>query len=293
MSPSPAPPFAELLPTFATVLEGRNRSPHTIDAYTRDVTQFAAWLADQRLPITSPLDVTRAQVEAFLGHLAGQGVAGVSRARKLAALREFFRHLEAAGHLTGSPITGIPTPGKARTLPTLLSKAEYTELLNRAATNPCHYALLTVLLQTGVRVSELCALRLGDVDLKLKTLRVRSGKGQRERVIELESHGLRALRRWLDARPQTPSEHLFLNRYGDGLSARGVRKLLSWYCAKVNVKAVGPHALRHTFATAKAERGVSPFLLQEWLGHQSLNTTRRYVTLSRRNAQKIQEDTSL
>ena len=116
----------------------------------------------------------------------------------------------------------------------------------------------------------------------------------RGRFPELETKGVRALRAWLAVRPQLPSDRLFLNRYGEPLGERGVKKLVAAYCAKAGItKKVGAHSLRHTFATAKGERGVNPFLLKEWLGHRSLNTTQLYVNLGRTHAGEVMEDTSL
>jgi integrase/recombinase XerD len=149
-------------------------------------------------------------------------------------------------------------------------------------------------LQTGLRVSELCALTLEDTDLVNKTLQVRSGKGMTARTIELEKKGTQALKTWLSVRPTSPSVRLFLNRDNDPLGERGVQKLLARYCQLAGItKRISPHSLRHTFASFKAEAGVSPFQLQQWLGHSSLDTTQIYVHLARKNAKKVMEATSL
>ncbi len=149
-------------------------------------------------------------------------------------------------------------------------------------------------LQTGVRVSELCALRLDDIDLVNKMLEVRVGKGMTARTIELEKKGVQSFKSWLAVRPKTTSDYLFLNRDEDPLGERGVQKLLAKYCQIAGItKRINPHSLRHTFASFKAEAGVSPFQLQQWLGHSSLETTQIYVHLARKNAKKVMEATSL
>jgi site-specific recombinase XerD len=296
----PHPVFEDALERFLWVLEGRSRSPHTLTAYAGDLSGFFAWLGAQRPPVASPLAVTRRHVDTYLGHLSRQQLSGVTRARKLAAIRAFFRYLEGDGELPASPANGVETPRKERKVPVYLTRSEYSRVLAEAAAAPEEYAardfaIFMVFLQTGIRVSELCELRVGDVDLKARTIRVR-GKGQAERVIELERKGTEALRRWLAARPDPDvvTDRLFLNRYAAPIGVRGVKKLVATYLKRAGItKKLGAHGLRHTFATAKGEQGVSPFLLKDWMGHRSLNTTQLYVNLARRSAQKVMEDTSL
>lgn len=287
-------PFSELLERFIGVLSGRNRSSHTLTAYHGDLRQFFSWLAEAQPDLTDVRQIERAHLHDYLTHLAALRLSGVSRARKLTVVREFFKHLQSEGVLTTSPVTGVPSPKKERKQPTVLTRSEYSRLLAEAATHPRDFAILTLFLQTGVRVSELADLRLGDVDLSAHTLKVR-GKGQVERVIELERKGTAALKRALATRELAGDDHLFLNRYGEGLGVRGIRKLLTTYCQKVGIqKAVGPHALRHTFGTAKAEQGVDPYQLQEWFGHASITTTMGYVHRAKsKHAQKVMEETSL
>jgi integrase/recombinase XerD len=147
---------------------------------------------------------------------------------------------------------------------------------------------------TSEPLGELCALRLSDIDLTAGTLQVRVGKGMAARTIELEKKGIRALRTWLSLREQAPYDHLFLNRDGEPLKEWDVRDLLDKYCQATGItKRVTPHSLRHTFASYKAQSGVSPFQLKEWLGHARLDTTSIYVHMARQNAKKVMEATSL
>lgn len=162
-----------------------------------------------------------------------------------------------------------------------------------AGGSPRDYAILQVFLQTGIRVRELAGLTLDDIDLVNYFLKVR-GKGQVEREIELEKKGVQALKNYLSLRPESLSNILFLNYKGEPISERGIRKLVVKYKEKAGItKKASCHALRHTFATYKAERGVSPFQLQKWLGHANLNTTQIYVHLGKQNAKKAMEQTSL
>jgi integrase/recombinase XerC len=119
-------------------------------------------------------------------------------------------------------------------------------------------------------------------------------QGNSEREIALEKRGMQALKNYLAVRPQSLSEIIFLNYQGTPISERGIRKLVVKYTKNAGItKRASCHTLRHTFATYKAEKGVSPFQLQQWLGHANLNTTQIYVHLGKQNAKKIMEQTSL
>jgi site-specific recombinase XerD len=275
-------------------LESKNRSAATARAYRADIRQFVTWLQATNVMAYRVDQVERADLTEYLAHLGQQGLSGVSRARKLAALREYFRFLAEHDHIPKSPVTGVDTPKREKHGKTFLRPEEYTRMLAQAGANPRDYAILQIFLQTGVRISELCALRVEDIDLDGHLLHVRSGKGMQDRAIELEKRGILAVKSWLRVRPEVPNDHLFLSRYGEPLGERGVRKLVAKFRQRAGItKRATPHSLRHTFATYKAEKGVSPFQLQEWLGHASLNTTQIYVHLGRQNSRKVMEATSL
>jgi site-specific recombinase XerD len=151
-----------------------------------------------------------------------------------------------------------------------------------------------VFLQTGLRVSELVTLQISDIDLTNHVLRVRVGKGMAARTIELERKATQAIKNYLSTRPQALSEQLFLNYTHEPISERGVRKLVAKYLKLAGIKKKAScHSLRHTFATAKAQQGVSAYRLRDWLGHASLETTQIYIHLGKQNAQREMEQTSL
>jgi site-specific recombinase XerD len=283
----------DALAAYLRTLAGANKSEATIRAYRTDLAQFLAFLRETNCAIDVAGDVTRTDVEEYLAHLAGRGLSGTTRARKLAAIRELFRFLQGNELVEKDPTQAVTTPKKERGSRTALRPDEYTKLLSLAGSNPRDYAILQVFLQTGVRVSELCALTRGDVDLEGRLLRA-VGKGQKARTIELEKRGIQAIRNYLAVRPEGLHDELFLNYQGQPLSERGVRKMLAKYLAAAGItKKISPHSLRHTFATHKAERGVSPYVLREWLGHARLDTTQIYVHLARQNTKKVMEATSL
>jgi integrase/recombinase XerC len=213
------------------------------------------WLvADELGSQIQPADVRKADLSEYLAYLGGRGLSGVTRARKLAALREFFRYLVEHELIGKSPADGLETPRKERNGRTYLRPEEYTKLLSLAGGNARDYCIFQVFLQTGVRVSELCSLTLEDIDLQTGMLHVREGKGQASRDIPLEKKVLQALKSYRRVRGESPYEQLFLNYQGEPLGERGVRKLVTKYCQRAGLtKKASPHAFRHSFATLKAE----------------------------------------
>ncbi len=288
------PVFDTTLTEFIRCLSGRNLSGHTISAYETDLRQFLTWLCDNDLSVTQPAHVTRGHINEYLSHLADLGRSGVTRARKLAAIREFFKYLLDQGAITSSPAATISMPKKERRSRVYLRPDEYSKLLSAAGANPRDFCILQLFLQTGVRVSELVNLTLDDIDLAGATLSIREGKGKKDRHIPLEKKGIQALKSYLSVRPQTSDPHLFLNYEGQGISRRGVEKLIAKYVKQAGLtKKVSCHSLRHTFGSYKAERGVTAFQLQEWMGHTSITTTQLYVHIGRENARKAMEQSSL
>ena len=286
------PGFADALAAFLRALDGKNRSPLTRSAYRTDLRQFFAWLAENTHAPTLER-VERADITEYLAFLASRQLTGVTRARKLAALREFFRFLVERESLPKSPADGVETPKRERHVRPWLRPDQYRALLTEAAPNPRDFAILQVFLQTGVRVSELCALTLEDLDFERRQVTVH-GKGQAQRTIPLNKKCRAALQNYFARRPQTPYPQVFLNREGRPLSQRMVKKLVATYRRRAGLtKRVSCHTLRHTFGSTLAAKGVSPFVLQRLLGHAKLDTTMVYVHLANDSFHEIMEAVSL
>jgi site-specific recombinase XerD len=281
------------LARFLDALLGKNRSGATLRAYRTDVLQLITFLRETNVAITEAGDVRKVDILDYLSALAKKGLTGIARARKLAAIREYFRYLEDVGIIDKPPTTGIETPKREKHSRAYLRSDEYTKMLSLAGAHPRDYAILQTFLQTGIRVSELAHLTIDDIDFLKPAVTVR-GKGGAEREIALEKRGMQALKNYLAVRPEGLSSTLFLNYKGEPISERGIRKLVVKYRKNAGItKRASCHTLRHTFATYKAEKGVSPFQLQQWLGHANLNTTQIYVHLGKQNAKKLMEQTSL
>jgi len=281
------------LATFLNALSGKNRSAATIRAYQTDIAQFISFLHANNVSIQTPAEVEKIDVMEYLSSLAKRELTGIARARKMSAIREYFRFLEGVGLITKSPTTGIETPKREKNSRQVLRADEYTKMLSLAGANPRDYAIIQVFLQTGIRVSELANLTEEDIDLIKPAITVR-GKGSVEREIALEKKGIHALKSYKAVRPESFSKRFFLNYKGDPISERGIRKLVVKYRKEAGItKKASCHTLRHTFATCKAEKEVPAYQLQQWLGHANLNTTQIYIHLGKQNARKIMQDTSI
>jgi site-specific recombinase XerD len=184
-------------------------------------------------------------------------------------------------------------PLKERKQRVYLRPDEFTKMLAVAGGNPRDFAILQLFLQTGIRVSELVSLRLDDVDLAGRTIRI-NGKGMHQRESALEKKGTSALKSYLQVRPESFDAHLFLSYQDSGLSITAVKKLVIKYRDAAGLtKRISAHSLRHTFATYKPARGVSAFQLKEWLGPSSISTSAIYVHLAKQDGRKQMEATSL
>ncbi len=281
------------LTRYLTSLQARNMSQHTITAYRTDVTQFFTWLAENDVTVTTPQHISRFHIIDYLAHLADQGRSGVTRARKLAAIRQYYQFLVDENRLPASPAATIAMPKKERKRRVFLRVDEYLRLLHAAAGQSRDYAILQLFLQTGLRVEELTKLLLTDVDLDGQTMLIH-GKGNKQRMVYLEKKATQALRAYLADRPPSVDQHLFLNYQGTGLSVRGVMGVVQKYRKLAGIaKQFSCHSLRHTCATHKAAKGLTPWQIQALLGHEKVETSLIYIHLATTDTRKLMEQTSL
>jgi integrase/recombinase XerD len=291
---APAPPPAsdgldwgalrQWLDLYCSHLLGLNRAPGTLEAYRRDLERFFAACQERGL---RPRGLTRLDLLSYLAKLAPRYRAG-SRARKTIAIRRFFQFLADGGVLPANPFATVPSPRLERRERRVLREPEYQALRTLARrVSPRAWAIVEVLLQTGLRASELCGLRLGDVTFsgpgEPGLLLVRQGKGQKDRVVPLNSVAEEALRGYLDTRdglgPQAPV--FITGRKGTALSRQGLGSLLGRLYARLGIAGASVHTLRHTFATHALRKGVPLLTVKEVLGHSSLVSTERYLHLLR------------
>jgi integrase/recombinase XerD len=285
----------EVIALFEKALVGSNYSPHTIRAYADDVKQFITFLQTRKVDWDIPTRLVRIDIVEFINYLAAQKATGVTRFRKLASLRKFFRFLQENEIIYGCPTDTIKSPLKEEKDPQVSQKNEYKALLFEARKNTRDFAILQTFLQTGIRVGELARLTIGDVDLENKNLHVRQGKGRKDRSIPLEEQTILVLTKLLKGRVLFPSdEPVFLSRYGTALTVRAIRKMVKKYLKRAGIsKKASVHTLRHTFGTHKVDRGMTLPALQELLGHKKMETTYKYVHLAKSSLRQQQENTAL
>jgi integrase/recombinase XerC len=277
--PNPIAAFGEHLRTEKRV------SPHTLKGYLADLDQFARYLDERGLKL---LPGSPADIRAFLAKVAGKAGAA-TLARKLSALRAFYRFQVREGRAPDNPARAVATPKQRRKLPEVLAEPEAAALVeappDSGALGMRDRAMLELLYGSGLRVAELTGLAVADVDLGEGLVRV-VGKRGKERVVPMGVPASAAVRRWLEkgrpalARDATGGGALFLNERGGRLSTRSVaRRLAVWSRAVGLPRDAHPHLLRHCFATHLLGNGADLRGIQELLGHASLSTTQRYTQL--------------
>jgi integrase/recombinase XerC len=226
---------------FITALLGQNYSPKTFRAYSDDLKQFIQWLGENRVDWDNPRRFTRADVEGFMSYLAGQQMTGVTRVRKLAAIRKLFTFMEEHRVIAGNPANAVKGARREEREPGILYKEQYKALLYEASDHPRDYAIIMTFLQTGIRLSELASLRLEDVDFDNKVLTVRQGKGKKDRQIPLVDEEVKALRNYLRFRNSQlilDEEIIFLAKNGTSLNVSTVKYTVAKYVKKAGIIAV-------------------------------------------------------
>jgi integrase/recombinase XerC len=305
----------------------RNASTHTVRAYESDIAQYLNWAAAEtgrRVGDLTPDDLDPQTLRTHVAELNRQGEARSSVSRKVSALRTFVRYLRREGLLDHDPTSLTVAPRREHTLPVHLTETEMARLLELPdGSNPLgrrDRAILELFYASGLRLSELEALDLDNVDFSRCMVRV-MGKGGKERIVPFNQASARALRAWLadrwailaerqtkgdertterperrtksgngerkptnrSVRRREASDPLFVNYRGTRLTGRSVDRLLRQYVRRFTTeRGVSPHALRHSFATHLLQRGADLRVIQELLGHSRLSTTQRYTHVDAR-----------
>jgi len=304
-------------------------SEHTAKCYGADLHQFGEFLTGMSEPTggehehmpspheqagtatavatqTSPrldqllLSIDVNAVRAYLAHLNDKEYSKATIARKLATLRSFYKFLVKRNEITSNPVVAVRTPKQEKKLPRFL---EYEEVKRLLETPPVDNwlgardrAILETLYSTGIRVSELVALNMDDIDFLGEIVHVR-GKGKKERIAPISSSALQVIQHYMEyrnKRAQTNNNFdpkvLFVNKHGRRLSTRSVRRKMDKYLKMAGLDpSISPHTLRHSFATHMLDKGADLRSVQELLGHQSLSTTQVYTHLSTSKLKEIYE----
>jgi integrase/recombinase XerC len=272
------------------LLVERGYSPHTVSGYSRDVTEFFACVGEK---LECGL-ITREHIQAYLSSLYSIN-SSASVARKMSALRTFFKFLAREGLMAHDPLAGMAGPKLARNIPVFLTVDEVFSLLEEPGKQDSLYlrdcAVMELLYSTGMRVSEVVSRNMDDLDFASGMVRVK-GKGGKERIVPFGSPAADALQKWFVQRDQLTADRIrrghepereavFLNSRGTRLTGRSVERLVAGYGIRAGIAVkVTPHALRHSFATHLLEMGLDLRTVQELLGHVSLSTTQKYTHLN-------------
>jgi integrase/recombinase XerC len=305
---SPRPEERALLAAYLRQLaDERQLSAHSVRAYAKDLDDLSRFLTDHRgTPEWAWRDLDRLTLRAFMGWCQRKGLARRTVARKLSAVRTFYRFLHLEDHVAANPVRAVRGPRSERRLPGHLSRADVAAVFRAAEARASQNTLagtrdlvvLELLYGSGLRLAELHQLDLPDLDLVGEQAKVR-GKGRKERIVPLTRPATRAIRRYELRRAEalSPSARtsdrraLLLNRSGRRLSARSiqatVRRTLEQAAGGAGLSA---HSLRHSFATHLLDEGADLMAVKELLGHVSLSTTRIYTHTSRERLRQVYRD---
>jgi len=261
----------------------RGASPHTVEAYNRDILTFLRYLEEIACP-----EPERRHVESFIGYMREKGRSTRSVVRGLSALRGFFNYLLLDGKVKVSPLEDVDTPRFRPPIPRVLSEDEMGELIRLPEGEKMALrdrTMLELLYATGLRVSELIRLKKGDINLDGGFV-VAMGKRSKERIVPLGSYSRDAVKAYLDVeRPQ--GQYLFPNRRGGMITRQAVWKIIRKYGVRLLRGKVSPHTIRHTFATHLLEGGADLRSVQVLLGHEDISTTQIYTHVDSKRLKEI------
>jgi len=292
-------PLQDLIHSFIETLSAeKGYSENTCRGYRKDLEEFSSYLAERHfedMPRTEKFyrfdvsEIDSIAIRGYLGYLHKRNKK-TTIARKLSALRSFFRYLIKRGLVEENPAEAIVTPKQDKTIPEYLPVDEMFRLLDSIRSGSLldlrNRAIFETLYSSGIRISELVGMNTFDVDFNGATLRV-LGKGNKERIVPIGRKALQAIahyRNQLQVECGTKVEvsgPLFLNKNNGRLSARSIARILGDLAKACGIlKPISPHTLRHTFATHMLDAGADLRVVQELLGHKSLSTTQRYTHVS-------------
>ncbi len=268
--------FKNLLPKFIKALEEKGRSPSTILAYRADLEQLIDFLQGKNKVLTG--DVRPNDIEAFRDSLLAQKYTPKSVSRKLNAVKTFFRWLISEKLVATDPSTDVAHPKIEPSVPKFLSPIEYRALRDVVRGDERIAAILEIILQTGLRISEVANLKTANVTKE--KIKVEAYATQPERAIPFNQPAKEALDRYLKIRPKTDSPYVFVSKNGNPLAVRNIRAAIDRYMQRAEVPGYSVNDLRTTFLVENLKAGVDLILLSQVVGHKRLSTTERYLELA-------------
>lgn len=284
-----SPAWQTLIEKYRDVyLASRNFRQNTRREYLTDIHHLLTFLCSEGIWDIQALSL--GNLNEYLALLDRQGLSGSSRRRKVSSFKSFFEFLYQSGLMKTNIAMQIIAPKKETKLPRVLNEAEYQRLQLSVANEPRDAAIIELLLQSGIRLSELANLTVNDIELPSKisqdqgnvgVLYVRNGKGGKSRVLTLNFKACRAIKNWLKVRPDYGIPALFPSKFRQPTTAGGFQWLVKKCFKEAGIENAHVHSIRHSFATHMVRKGTNLRVVQEMLGHTDLKTTSVYVSLAR------------
>lgn len=260
---------------FIGHLKGRSRANATILAYGKDIEQLISYL--NGLGKNSPEEATLEDLRLFMEKLSRESYTAKSISRKTNSTKTFFKFLKSSGLLTDDPSSSLEHPKFENKPPRILTKLEYRALRDASKADIRIFAIIELLLQTGIRIGELAALRVEDLNFAEGSLHIPQAEGTMERVIPLNQPAATAVKKYLDIRPKSPSHTLFITKTGKPLLIRNIRTAIDRYFRVAGIKEAKVNDLRHTWVATQLEGGMSLVTVAKLAGHKRLTTTEKYL----------------
>ena len=266
----------------------RGFSPKTVGAYRHDLDKFSEFAATELGQGYKLEDIVPEVIKAYLRFLVDHGNAAITRGRKLATLKSFFKYLTAEGRVKSDPVIQFVMPKVKEKEASYLTEQEYKRLLNTVYNNASKYfkerdmAIVTVFLGMGLRLSELVELNVGDVNFDDGAIKV-TRKGNQERILPASREVIMSIQRYLGTRTNTTNyDPLFLSKLNKRIDSASVWRVVKKYLkqARIEKEKLSPHTLRHTFATTLLKQGENLLTIKKLLSHRNLRTTERYLHIN-------------
>lgn len=258
---------------FLSFLKTKGHSNATVLAYGKDIDQLSNFLGE--LEKQHIHEVSKDDLQAFLARMSEKGYTPKSISRKLNSTRTFYRFLKINEIITDDPSLLVSHPRYELAPPRILKPTEYRALRDAARNDPRMFAIIELLLQTGIRIGELAELRLDDI--QNDSLRIRPYEKHEQRLVLLNKSAKEALNKYLQVRPKVEDTHVFVTKSGKPFLVRNIRTAIERYFRLAEIENAKVNDLRHTFAAHHIKHGVSLVLLSKILGHKRISTTERYL----------------